>query len=118
MTCYIRSCSAVAYRPAPIRLQLFCIAMVTRGRNNCTLLFNISSVYSKSPDPLLPRKGLAARDYAYAWIGNAPVYGVVHGVSGYYTCNTKINGGSWLQKIVWSLRQTVTTGASIHDTAK
>ena len=53
-----------------------------------------------------------------AWIGNAPVYGVVHGVSGYYPCNAKINGGSWLQKIVvWSLRQTVPTGASIRDTA-
>ena len=48
-----------------------------------------------------------------------PVYGVVHGVSGCYPCNAKINGGSWLQKIVvWSLRQTVTTGASIRDTAK
>ena len=40
--------------------------------------------------------------YAYAWIGNAHVYGVVHGVSGYYPCNAKINDGSWLKKIVWS----------------
>ena len=48
-----------------------------------------------------------------------PIYGVVHGVSGYYPmCNTKIYGGSWLQKIVWSVRQTVTTGVSIRDTAK
>ena len=42
VTCYTRSCSAVAYRLAPIRLQLFCVAMVTRGRNNRALLFNIA----------------------------------------------------------------------------
>ena len=42
VTCYTRSCSAVAYRPAPIRLQLFCVAMVTRGRNNRALSFNIA----------------------------------------------------------------------------
>ena len=42
VTCYTRSCSAVAYRPAPIRLQLFCIAMVTRGRNNRASSFNIA----------------------------------------------------------------------------
>ena len=42
VTCCTRSCSAVAYRPAPIRLQLFCVAMVTRGRNNRALSFNIA----------------------------------------------------------------------------
>ena len=42
VTCYTWSCSAIAYRPAPIRLQLFCVAMVTRGRNNRALLFNIA----------------------------------------------------------------------------
>ena len=33
-------------------------------------------------------------------VGNGPVYGVVHGVSGYYRCNAKIDGGSCLQRIV------------------
>ena len=42
VTCYTRSCSAVVYRPAPIRLQLFCVAIVTRGRNNRALSFNIA----------------------------------------------------------------------------
>ena len=23
------------------------------------------------------------------------MYGVVHGVAGYYSCNAKVNGGSW-----------------------
>ena len=41
VTCYTWSYSAVAHRPAPIGLQLFCVAMVTRGRNNRALLFNI-----------------------------------------------------------------------------
>ena len=92
VTCYTRSCSAVVYRPAPIRLQLFCVAIVTRGRNN-RACHSTSRAYwddrqaraaqykpnvtsrktdnycssgtspcTKSPDPLLPRKGLAARD--------------------------------------------------------
>ena len=29
VTCYTRSCTSVLYRPAQIRLQLFCIAIVT-----------------------------------------------------------------------------------------
>ena len=42
VTCYTRSCPAVACRPAPIRLQLFCVAIVTRGRNSRALSFNIA----------------------------------------------------------------------------
>ncbi len=34
MTCYTWSCTNVLYRPAPVRLQLFC---VTRPRNNNSL---------------------------------------------------------------------------------
>ncbi len=47
VTCYTRSCSAVAYRPAPIRLQLFCVAMVTSGRNNRALSFNIARLVAR-----------------------------------------------------------------------
>ena len=42
VTCNTRSCFAVLYRPAPIRLQLFFVTIVTHGCNNCVLSLNVT----------------------------------------------------------------------------
>ena len=47
MTCYTQSCTSIAYRTAPIRLQLFCVAMVTRGRKYRALSLNIARLLKR-----------------------------------------------------------------------